>query len=152
MCVCVSVSFRKYYLDTRTRSACIKLSIISEVRAASPFVSCPTGRQKRTCNPTPSASSQHLPGARAQFQRPVHALCHLPHPWRPAEPQPGLPALCSGTVPAVQSRSSWPAPGSRCSELQPFPDTNRKLKWQAGGWISKNTYFPPPYFCSQGNT
>lgn len=40
---------------------------------------------ERTPNATPSAPSLHL---KVQFSRSVHALCPLPCPWRPVEPQP----------------------------------------------------------------
>lgn len=69
VCVCVSVSFSKYYLATHTQEPRIKLST-SEVRAASLFYFLVPLAGRKRANPAPSASSQHLLGARAQLPRP----------------------------------------------------------------------------------
>lgn len=69
------------------------------MRAASPLLSCPTGRQKG--HPTLSAPSQHL---QVPFSRPVFALCHLPCLWMPVVPQPW--AMYQQKTAWVQSRGS----------------------------------------------
>lgn len=99
--VCMSVSFSNY-LATHTQGSCIKFPT-SEVRAASPFVSCPTGRQKGH----PVQHHQHLHSTcRCSSEGPVHALSHLPCPWRPAEPQPWT-IYQQKTAQSSEQRQHW---------------------------------------------
>lgn len=103
--VCMSVSFSNY-LATHTQGSCIKFPT-SEVRAASPLVSCPTGRQKGQ----PAQHHQHLHStcrcsSEGQFTPSVTSHAHE------GQRSPSLGPSTSKRLHRAQSRGST-EPGTR---------------------------------------